>query len=38
MDKPWSEKVSEKTIKVVWDTLQYLQEWKDSKIWLQPQF
>ena len=30
MDKPWSEKVSEKTIKVVWDILQYLQGWKDS--------
>ena len=24
--------------KVVWDTLQYLQGWKDSKIWLQSQF
>ena len=25
-----------KTIKVVWDTLQYLLGWKDSKLWLQP--
>ena len=25
-------------IKVVWDTLQYFQEWQDSKKWLQPQF
>ena len=24
---------SENNFKVVWDTLQYLQRWKDSKIW-----
>ena len=23
-------------LKVVWDTLQYLQGWNDSQIWLQP--
>ena len=36
--KDHAENIKQKHFKVVRDTLQYLQGWKDTKLWLQPRF